>query len=58
MSFFRDTFGFKPGDFPIAEEIGDAAISLPFFPRMSLEDVDTVVDHLHSILDEPRRATG
>jgi len=58
LSYFRDTFGFKPGDFPIAEEIGDAAISLPFFPRMSLEDVDTVVDHLHSILDEPRRATG
>jgi dTDP-4-amino-4,6-dideoxygalactose transaminase len=58
LSYFRDKFGFKPGDFPIAEEIGDAAISLPFFPGMSTQDVDTVVDHLHTILEEPRRAAG
>jgi dTDP-4-amino-4,6-dideoxygalactose transaminase len=58
LSYFRDRFGFKPGDFPIAEEIGDAAISLPFFPGMSAQDVDTVVDHLHTILEEPRRAAG
>ena len=58
LSYFRETFGFKPGEFPIAEEIGDAAISLPFFPRMSAQDVDTVVDHLHTILEEPRRAAG
>ena len=58
LSYFRDTFGFKPGDFPVAEEIGNAAISLPFFPGMSVQDVDTVVDHLHTILEGPRRAAG
>ena len=58
LSYFRDTLGCKPGDFPIAEEIGDAAISLPFFPGMSTQDADTVVDHLHTILEEPRRAAG
>jgi dTDP-4-amino-4,6-dideoxygalactose transaminase len=58
LSYFRDTFGFRPGDFPVAEEIGNAAISLPFFPGMSAQDVDIVVDHLHTILDGPRRAAG
>jgi len=45
-------------DFPIAEEVGDAAISLTFFSRMSLEDVDTVVARLHNILDEPAARAG
>ena len=55
LSYFQDTFGFKRGDFPISEEIGDAAVSLPFYPGMSMEDVDMVVERLRSILDEPRR---
>jgi len=58
LSHFRDKFSFKPGDYTDAEEIGDASISLPFFPGMSAQDVDTVVDHLHTILEEPRRAAG
>jgi UDP-4-amino-4-deoxy-L-arabinose-oxoglutarate aminotransferase len=54
LSYFRDMLGFKLGAFPIAEEIGDATLSLPFFPGMAPEDVDTVVEHLHTILDGPR----
>ena len=58
LNYFRDTFGFKAEDFPIAKEIGDSTLSLPFFPAMSDQDLDTVVDHLHTILEEPRRAVG
>jgi dTDP-4-amino-4,6-dideoxygalactose transaminase len=59
LSYFRETLDCKPGDFPIAEQIGDAAVSLPFFPSMSEDDIDTVVEHLHAILQEPpRRAAG
>lgn len=53
LSFFRETFGFKIGDFPVAEAIGEATISLPFFPSMSINDVDVVVDHLRTILEAP-----
>lgn len=51
LKYFRDNFGFKPGDFPVAEDIGDSTLSLPFYPGMTLQEVDNVVDHLHTILD-------
>jgi dTDP-4-amino-4,6-dideoxygalactose transaminase len=51
LTYFRETFGFKPGDFPIAERIGDAGLSLPFYPNMPLEHVDKVAEMLRNILD-------
>jgi len=50
LSYFSETYGFKPGDFPIAERIGDATISLPFYPNMPLEDVDRVIEVLREVL--------
>jgi UDP-4-amino-4-deoxy-L-arabinose-oxoglutarate aminotransferase len=50
LSYFRKTFGFQPGDFPNAERIGDASLSLPFYPNMPLEHVDLVVSALRQIL--------
>jgi UDP-4-amino-4-deoxy-L-arabinose-oxoglutarate aminotransferase len=50
LSYFCETYGFKVGDFPIAEGIGDATISLPFYPNMPLEDVDRVIEVLREVL--------
>jgi dTDP-4-amino-4,6-dideoxygalactose transaminase len=50
LTYFRDTFGFKPGDFPIAERIGDAGLTLPLYPNMPLEHVDLVLHALRDIL--------
>ena len=50
LSYFSETYGFKPGDFPIAEGIGDATISLPFYPNMPLDDVDRVIEVLREVL--------
>ena len=36
--YYREHYGFKPGDFPNAESIGDRIVSLPLFP--GLRDVD------------------
>jgi dTDP-4-amino-4,6-dideoxygalactose transaminase len=36
--------GYKPGDFPIAEELAATEISLPMFPELSDADVDQVID--------------
>jgi UDP-4-amino-4-deoxy-L-arabinose-oxoglutarate aminotransferase len=46
MQFFRDKFGFRGGEFPVAERIGDEVISLPFYPGMPIEDADLVVTEL------------
>jgi dTDP-4-amino-4,6-dideoxygalactose transaminase len=51
LTYFSQTFGFKPGDFPNAERIGDASLSLPLYPNMPLEHVDRVVEALTNALD-------
>lgn len=42
--------GFQRGDFPVAEDYYDHAISLPLFPALTDEQQDEVVAHLASIL--------
>jgi len=34
--------GYKRGDFPVAEQIGDQTFTLPLFPAMTIDDVDRV----------------
>lgn len=41
--YYRDKFGFRRGDFPNAEAIGDRIVSLPLFPSMTDVDQDRVV---------------
>jgi UDP-4-amino-4-deoxy-L-arabinose-oxoglutarate aminotransferase len=50
LSFFRQTFGFQPGVFPEAERIGDATLSLPFYPAMPAWEVEAVCDLLAAAL--------
>jgi dTDP-4-amino-4,6-dideoxygalactose transaminase len=50
LTYFRETFGFNPGDFPVAERIGESTISLPFYPAMPAEHVDYLAEALGSIL--------
>lgn len=54
LTFFRDAYGFRAGEFPVAERIGDQNLSLPFYPGMPLEHVDRVVDELASILNNSK----
>lgn len=44
--FYRERFGFKPGDFPIAESVSQRTIALPFYNDLSREDIDMVVQTL------------
>jgi perosamine synthetase len=41
--YYRDRFGCKPGDFPIAEDAYERLISLPMFHGMSDQDVADVI---------------
>lgn len=42
--YYRRRFGYKPGDFPVAEEYYQECLSLPLFPRMSDDEVDRVIE--------------
>jgi UDP-4-amino-4-deoxy-L-arabinose-oxoglutarate aminotransferase len=44
--YFRDTFGHREGEFPVAERLGAAAISLPLYASMPEAHVDAVAERL------------
>ena len=44
MSYFIERYGYRRGDFPIAEWIGERTVSLPLYPDMPLDDVDVVAE--------------
>ena len=48
--FYRETFGYGPGDFPVAERIYERIISLPLFPRMSEDDVQDVIHAVKTVI--------
>lgn len=48
--FYRQQFGYKKGDFPIAESISDRTIALPFYNRMDENTVELVCHTLKIML--------
>ena len=43
MTWYRERFGYKEGDFPVAEEISRHILSIPIYPDMTDEQVDYVI---------------
>lgn len=55
LSYFRETYGFREGDYPVAEALGSETLSLPFYPGMPEEQVERVCQALESTLRPARR---
>ena len=53
-TYFAERYGYRRGRYRIAEWIGDRTISLPFYPGMSLDEVDVVVTAIDSWLQRSR----
>jgi perosamine synthetase len=49
--FYRATFGFRPGDFPVTERIAASTLALPFSSRLSDEEIQYVA---HALVDVAR----
>lgn len=49
--YYRDTFGWKPGDFPNAEFISDRILSLPLFPLLTDAEQDHVIAGMRDAFD-------
>jgi UDP-4-amino-4-deoxy-L-arabinose-oxoglutarate aminotransferase len=52
LTYYRERFGYERGSFPVAEQIGDRTITLPLYPGMGDEEVETVVE---AVQDAARR---
>jgi dTDP-4-amino-4,6-dideoxygalactose transaminase len=44
MKYYRETFGYSRGVFPVAESIGDSTITLPLYTKMTDEQVKYVIN--------------
>lgn len=49
FTYYRETFGFKRGDFPCAEAVSDRIFSLPLFPNMTQAEQDQVIEVMSNI---------
>ena len=50
MSYYRETFGHREGEFPVCEDVAARSIALPFFPELSQSDVEQVGEALRAVL--------
>jgi perosamine synthetase len=48
--FYRERFGYAPGDFPVAEDVAARSLALPFYPAMHRSDVERAVETLQRAL--------
>ena len=53
MSFYRETYGHRPGEFPVCEDVAARSVALPFFPAMSQDQVAEVALALGRCLERP-----
>lgn len=50
MSFYRERFGHRPGEFPVCEDVAARSLALPFYPGLAESDVLRVAEALRSAL--------
>ncbi len=53
--YYRDKYGFRPDDFPVAYEEYGRLVSLPLYPRMTDADVDDVIQAVSEAIERYRR---
>jgi UDP-4-amino-4-deoxy-L-arabinose-oxoglutarate aminotransferase len=51
LTYYRRRFGFKPGDFPRAERIGERTLTLPLYPLMSDDETERVIEAVREIAE-------
>ena len=52
--YYRDTFGYRPESLPVALDLFQRSLSLPFFSAMTDAQVDRVLDAVSAIVREHR----
>ena len=50
MSYYRETFGHREGEFPVCEDVAARSVALPFFPEITQSQIAQVAEALESVL--------
>jgi perosamine synthetase len=52
MSFYRERFGHREGEFPVCEDVAARSLALPFFPDLTDGEVEQVVEALIAVIGQ------
>lgn len=52
QKYYKEMFGFVPGDFPVAADVSERTFSLPFYPRLTDAEVEQVIETVTKILQK------
>ena len=50
LSFYRERFGHREGEFPVCEDVAARSLALPFFPELSEGEGEQVVEALLAVI--------
>jgi len=50
MSYYRQTFGHREGEFPVCEDVAARSVALPFFPELTDSQIERVAIALRAVL--------
>jgi dTDP-4-amino-4,6-dideoxygalactose transaminase len=53
--YYRDTFGYRPEDFPNASSVFERIVSLPIYPKMTDGDIQRVIESVKILVRQHRR---
>jgi dTDP-4-amino-4,6-dideoxygalactose transaminase len=53
--YYRDTFGYRPEDFPNASSVFERIVSLPIYPKMTDGDIQHVIQAVQVLVRRHRR---
>jgi perosamine synthetase len=51
MSFYRERFGHREGEFPVCEDVAARSVALPFFPQITPGQIERVAERLRAIVE-------
>ncbi len=50
MTYYREVFGRRPGEFPVCEDVAARSVALPFFPELTDGQIERVARALREVL--------
>jgi perosamine synthetase len=56
--YYREAYGYRPEDFPVATEKYPELVSLPIFPGMLDEQIEAVSSSIHEIIAKNLKAVA
>ncbi len=58
MSFYRERYGHREGEFPVAEDVARRSLALPFFPQLTEGQIARVAEAMREVLAEARASVA